>query len=168
MSFADQPTLDVAAHSGRERDSRVFVGALGYESSFQLYNQLAKRFRLSFNDYAAIVLARFHGLDDPSWTNVGRIDVPNIRGIQLRLEDPDHPAETHKMRFRTDAAHRDVYNQRAHELRTSQPKYLGYILAYMHGEPSVVDLGLTDKDRVLRFAPTVHEVQPGVYEARAS
>lgn len=168
MPSAAQPALDFAPTPDRELDRRVFISAFGYESSYELYCSLARKFRISFNDYLAIVLARFHGLKDPSWTNVGRIDVPNVRGVQLLLEDAGHPADIHHMRARVDPEHREFYNERAREAHTSQAKYLGYVMAYIHGEPSIVDLGLTHGDRILQFAPTLREVEPGVYEARAS
>lgn len=151
-----------------EHGERVLLSIYGYRSSYELYCSTAKRFGLSFSDYAAIVLARVHGLPDPSWTHVGALDISDVGGIQLQLpDDPEHPAAIFNMRARTDVAYREVFKAEADKAGASLPKYLGYVLSYVHGEPSVVDLNLDADDRVLRFTRARREVEPGVYEASA-
>lgn len=169
MRSAALPAPDQQVVSLEEHGERVLLSIYGYRSSYDLYCSAAKRFGLSFSDYAAIVLARVHGLPDPSWTHVGRLDISDVGGIQLQFAaNPTKPADIFNMRARTDVAYREVFKAEADKAGASLPKYLGYALAYVHGEPSVVDLDLDADDKVLRFTRARREVKPGVYEARAS
>lgn len=169
MRSAALPTPDQQAVSLEEHGERVLLSIYGYRSSYDLYCSAAKRFGLSFSDYAAIVLARVHGLPDPSWTHVGRLDISEVGGVQLQLAaNPAKPADIFNMRARTDVAYRQVFKAEAAKVGVSLPKYLGYVLSYVHGEPAVVDLNLGADDKILLFSRATHEVKPGLYEARAS
>lgn len=163
MATATLPTTDVE-HRPTLRADRVFITAYGFESSFELYRSIAARLGLSFSDYTAVVLARFHGLDDPVWAHVGELDLSKI-GVQPLLEDPSS-RKPKDMRARVSPDERAFYDDRAHEHGVSQRVYLGYIMALIHGEPPIVNLGSDREDNVLRFSPAARQVEPGVYEAR--
>lgn len=129
--------------------------------TLEFVRDCANYFHLTTSSYIGVLLARFHGLADPSYVRVGKIDLTTIE-IQrpLSVGDPHEYADAF---VRVPNDHAAAYREFAKKAGLSARRYLGEVVTTIHQSEAEA----AEEHSVLLFGLGLEEVSDGVYRARA-